>query len=446
MVGVRRRGPLPSPPSLAVLELAAGLALVALLTHGGVSLLMPPVWVALLALTDRYRLLPMTAVNVWQFSRPVLGLMVAVEAVSLARPRLRGQLLLALVALVLLSALLRVLAHALLRGAVPVRVLLVGEATAVSRALPELRAQHRAVTELVCLAVTTASPIPEERTVPVVFVDDVPQAVVRYSADAVLVVPGPDLPPERLRSLAWSLEPLGVDLLVSTGLVDVMTSRAALCRAGASPLIRVRPTALRGWQQFVKGVWERGFAALALLLTGPVVALLMLAIRMDSPGPALFRQVRVGRDGRPFTMVKLRSMSTDAESRLTDLAEANEVDGGVLFKLRVDPRVTRIGRLLRRYSMDEIPQLWNVVRGDMALVGPRPALPREVELYDEVARRRLAAKPGLTGLWQVSGRSDLAWAAGIRLDVHYVDNWSFFLDLMIVVRTAGAIFGHGGAY
>jgi len=406
---------------------------------------MPPIWVALLAVTDRYRFSPLTPTNVWQFGRPVLALLVAVEAVSVVRPRLRGPLLMALATLILVSVLLRVLARTLLRSSVPARVLVVGEAAAVSRAMLELRTRGRAVTELVCLAVTGVG-ARLDVDVPVVLVDDVPGAVLRHSADAVLVVPGPDLPPERLRRLAWSLEPLGVDLLVSTGLVDVMTSRAALCHAGSSPLIRIRPTALRGWQHIVKGVWERAFAALVLLLVAPLVALLMLAIRLDSPGAALFRQVRVGRDGRPFTIVKLRTMSTDAESRLVDLAQANEVDGGVLFKVRADPRVTRVGRFLRRYSIDEIPQLWNVVRGDMALVGPRPALPHEVALYDEVARRRLAVKPGLTGLWQVSGRSDLAWAAGIRLDVHYVDNWSFLLDFTIVVRTAGAVFGHSGAY
>lgn len=442
---IRRRGSRAWPYLLAVLELALGLAVVALLPHGRASWAVPLVWVAVLAVTDCYRLSPMRSTNVWWFGRPVLALLVLVETVSLVEPRLRAQLLPALLALVLLSVLVRVLAHALVRAAVPARVLLVAEATAVSRALLEPRTRGRGVTELVCVAVTGAG-ICREPEVPVVLLDDVPEAVARYSADAVLVVPGPGLPPERLRTLAWSLEPLGVDLLVSTGLVDVMTSRAALCHAGSSPVIRVRPTALRGWQLVVKGVWERAFGVLALVLTALPLALLMLAIRLDSPGPALFRQVRVGRDGKSFTMVKLRTMFTDAESRLTDLAEANEVDGGVLFKVRADPRVTRIGRFLRRYSLDEIPQLWNVVCGDMALVGPRPALPREVALYDEVARRRLAAKPGITGLWQVSGRSELAWAAGIRLDVHYVDNWSFLLDLTIVVRTTRAILGHLGAY
>jgi lipopolysaccharide/colanic/teichoic acid biosynthesis glycosyltransferase len=192
-----------------------------------------------------------------------------------------------------------------------------------------------------------------------------------------------------------------------------------------------------------KVVWERMAAALALAFLSPVLLGLMLLVRLDSAGPALFRQVRVGRDGRHFTMLKLRTMRTDAESVRAQVD--NEVDQ-VLFKNRQDPRITRIGRILRRYSLDELPQLVNVVRGDMSLVGPRPALPSEVAAYDHDPLRRLVVRPGLTGLWQISGRSDLSWRESVRLDLDYVDNWSLPRDLTIIGRTLHAVLGHRGAY
>ena len=177
----------------------------------------------------------------------------------------------------------------------------------------------------------------------------------------------------------------------------------------------------------------------------PALLVLSVAIRTDSPGPVLFRQVRVGRNGRPFVMFKFRTMCVDAERRLTELHRQNEHDG-VLFKIRDDPRVTRVGRWLRRLSLDELPQLLNVVRGEMSLVGPRPPLPVEVDAYPEDMRRRLVVRPGMTGLWQVSGRSDLPWEEAVRLDLRYVENWSLSLDLVILLRTLTAVARASGAY
>jgi lipopolysaccharide/colanic/teichoic acid biosynthesis glycosyltransferase len=186
----------------------------------------------------------------------------------------------------------------------------------------------------------------------------------------------------------------------------------------------------------------RAVAGAALVLVSPLLLLLAIAIRRESPGPAVYRQVRVGQDGRLFTMFKLRTMTTGG---LGQTPLENDCDGP-LFKMRHDPRITRLGGWLRRYSLDELPQLVNVVRGEMRLVGPRPALPEEVAEYTDLARRRLAVRPGVTGLWQVSGRSDLTWEETVRLDLHYVDNWSPWLDLRIVSRTVVAVLGHRGAY
>jgi lipopolysaccharide/colanic/teichoic acid biosynthesis glycosyltransferase len=225
--------------------------------------------------------------------------------------------------------------------------------------------------------------------------------------------------------------------------VTVLESTDAVFTAGPAAVSPLEAPDLARW---VKAIGERVAAAVLLLLAIPILVLAVLAIRLDSPGPAVFRQRRVGKDGREFTMLKLRTMCTDAERIKILLSDANESPGGVLFKIKADPRVTRIGRFLRRLSVDEVPQLVNVLRGEMALIGPRPALPDEVAQYDATAARRLEVKPGLTGLWQVSGRSDLPWDEAIRLDVEYVDNWSLGLDLRIICRTAGAVLGRRGAY
>ncbi|KAF0646055.1 exopolysaccharide biosynthesis polyprenyl glycosylphosphotransferase, partial [Streptomyces fradiae] len=198
-------------------------------------------------------------------------------------------------------------------------------------------------------------------------------------------------------------------------------------------------------QTALKTAVDRCGAALGLLALSPLLLLLVLLIRLDSPGPAFYRQVRVGRDRETFTMWKFRSMVTDADVRKDDLAARNECDG-LMFKMRRDPRVTRVGRFLRRTSLDELPQLLNVLRGDMSLVGPRPPLPEEVAAYDATALRRLRVKPGMTGLWQVSGRSDLSWDETIQLDLHYVDNWSFSSDLDVMSRTLRAVVDGRGAY
>jgi len=186
-------------------------------------------------------------------------------------------------------------------------------------------------------------------------------------------------------------------------------------------------------------------AGLLLVMVGPLMAICALATWLSGPGPLIFRQARIGRGGRPFGMIKVRSMVMDAEQRLAEITELNESDG-VLFKMREDPRITRVGRFLRRYSVDELPQLVNVIRGDMSLVGPRPPLPAEVNKYAIDVHRRLLVRPGLTGLWQVSGRSGLSWDESVRLDLYYVDNWSMMTDLVIVAKTVKAVLGKSGAY
>jgi exopolysaccharide biosynthesis polyprenyl glycosylphosphotransferase len=210
-------------------------------------------------------------------------------------------------------------------------------------------------------------------------------------------------------------------------------------------MLHVEHPRLHGGLRLVKEMVDRVGAFLLLGAFGPVLLGVALCVRLTSRGPILFRQVRVGRDGRHFRIYKFRSMYVDAEARLAELRQLNEQDG-VLFKIRDDPRVTGVGRWLRRFSLDELPQLLNVLLGQMSLVGPRPPLPSEVAVYADDVRRRLAVKPGMTGLWQVSGRSDLPWEEAVRLDLRYVENWSLSLDLVILLRTMTAVVRSSGAY
>ena len=271
-------------------------------------------------------------------------------------------------------------------------------------------------------------------------------AIATCNVDTVAVTASPAITPRALRRLPWELEGSGVSLLVAPGLTDVAGPRIHVRPVGTRlPLLHVEEPEFTGARKILKETQDRILAGGALLIFGPLMLALAMLIRLDSRGPALFRQVRVGQNGEEFCVFKFRSMHIDAEERLAALAGLNESDG-LLFKMRDDPRVTRVGRLLRRYSLDELPQLLNVVRGDMALVGPRPPLPREVANYATDVHRRLLVKPGITGLWQVSGRSDLSWEDSVRLDLYYVENWSLALDLQILWKTAFAVVASRGAY
>jgi exopolysaccharide biosynthesis polyprenyl glycosylphosphotransferase len=277
-------------------------------------------------------------------------------------------------------------------------------------------------------------------------VDSVVDFANEIGAHTVAVVSTDDLGGERLRWISWQLEGTDIDLVVSPGLTEVAGPRLHIRPVAGLPLLHIEEPEFRGFRRFVKAAADHVLAAFALVLLSPLFIGLYAAVRLSSRGPGFFRQTRVGRDGRPFTMLKFRSMVTDAEAAVDSLAGSNVNSDGLLFKVRADPRVTRVGRILRRYSLDELPQLVNVLVGHMSLVGPRPPLPSEVARYEATTRRRLLVKPGLTGLWQVSGRSDLSWEESVRLDLRYVENWSPVLDLMILWKTAFAVVRAAGAY
>jgi exopolysaccharide biosynthesis polyprenyl glycosylphosphotransferase len=275
--------------------------------------------------------------------------------------------------------------------------------------------------------------------------DDVTAAVKAFGADTVAVLACPEIDGIRLRGLAWELEKTGTDLCVSPALLDVAGPRTTIRPTAGLTLLHVDHPQLTGLRLVVKDLFDRCVAGVALLLLSPLLAVLGLTIWLSDRGPALFTQVRVGKDGRAFRIYKFRTMVVDAEQRKAELLATNETDG-ILFKLRHDPRVTSVGTHLRRWSVDELPQLINVFLGDMSLVGPRPALPDEAQKYAVHVHRRLVVKPGITGLWQVSGRSDLSWDESVRLDLRYVENWSFALDLQILWKTISVLVRRSGAY
>ena len=327
------------------------------------------------------------------------------------------------------------------------RVVVVGHAQSVAQLAVMLgkHSYHGMSMVGACLAGSTRPPAIGD--IPVFGdLDSIVAAVDHFGADTVAVLSCPEMDGTRLRRLGWELETTSTDLCVAAALLDVAGPRTTIRPVAGLPLLHVDHVELGGAKRVVKGALDRTAAGLALLALLPVFAAIGVAIRVTDPGPVFFRQTRVGKNGGTFLVWKFRTMVVDAEARKAELAALNESAGGVLFKMRRDPRITRVGSWLRRWSLDELPQLINVVMGEMSLVGPRPALPAEAEKYGYDMQRRLKVQPGITGLWQVSGRSNLPYDEAVRLDVRYVENWSVALDLQILWKTCFAVIRGSGAY
>jgi exopolysaccharide biosynthesis polyprenyl glycosylphosphotransferase len=277
-------------------------------------------------------------------------------------------------------------------------------------------------------------------------VDSIVSAVAASHADTVAVVSTSTVGRDRVRWISWQLEGTDTDLVVSPGLTEVAGRRLHIQPVAGLPLLHVEEPEFTGFRRFLKSTFDRTVAMVVLILLAPVALGVALAVRVSSRGPVFFRQQRVGRNGHHFTMVKFRSMYLDAEQRKSELEQRNETADGLWFKIRNDPRITPVGRFIRKYSLDELPQLFNVLTGRMSLVGPRPNLPAEVAKYGDDMRRRLLVKPGITGLWQISGRNDLSWQETVQLDLRYVENWTLGYDLMILWKTPSAVARGLGAY
>lgn len=331
-------------------------------------------------------------------------------------------------------------------GEYSARVLLVGSRESVQQIGMELQRSPAAGYRVVgaCVPQGSTLGIIERTDIPVVGdVERVEHAIGATAADTVAVTSTDALPPDRVKQISWALEAKHQQLVLAPSIVDVAGPRIHTRPVSGLPLIHVETPRFSAGQRFVKRAFDVVASAALVVVLSPVIIAVALAIRLSESGPVLFRQERIGRDGEPFSMLKFRSMRLGADAELPALLQRQGKGATPLFKVDDDPRVTPVGRFIRKYSLDELPQLFNVLSGSMSLVGPRPQIAAEVALYTDAARRRLRARPGITGLWQVNGRSTLDWERTIRLDLYYVENWSLLGDIAILFKTLRVVAAPG---
>lgn len=333
------------------------------------------------------------------------------------------------------------------RGHLQHRVVAVGGPAAISELVDVLHRERYVGYEIVGACVPNDITVGAgDLSVPLLgSVADTRSVCVEVGADTVLVTRGGYSSSADLRRIAWDLEESDLDLVVVPSLTDIAGPRIHMRPVAGLPLLHVEGPQVDEAGGLAKRFFDVLVTVAILIILSPAALVVIALIKLGDGGPIFFRQMRIGRTGTDFQMLKFRSMVVDAERRLEEVRHLNESDQ-TLFKVRNDPRVTRIGRFLRKYSIDELPQLFNVLKGEMSLVGPRPPLPSEVEGYEVDVNRRLLVRPGMTGLWQVSGRSELSWKESVRLDLYYVDNWSMVGDLVIMMKTARAVLASRGAY
>lgn len=327
-------------------------------------------------------------------------------------------------------------------GAYSARVLLVGSAESVAQTFRELADTPSAGYYVVgaCVPAADIGTRLSGTSLPVLgSIDSVEHALARSRADTVAVTSTEDLPSDKIKQISWLLEAGRQHLVLAPGITDIAGPRIHMRPVSGLSLIHVETPRFSTGQRFAKRAFDTFAAVVLIILLSPVLALVALAVKATSAGPVFFLHERIGLNGRPFTMLKFRSMRVGAHDELEGLLHAQGTATQPLFKVTDDPRITRVGHFIRRFSLDELPQLFNVCGGSMSLVGPRPQVAAEVALYSEAAKRRLLARPGITGLWQVSGRSSLDWEKSVRLDLYYVENWSLLGDLVILVKTLKAV-------
>lgn len=331
-------------------------------------------------------------------------------------------------------------------GEYSARVLLVGSEQSVSQIARELRRSPSAGYRVVGACVPTgqvAGTIADSEIPIMGNVNAVGRAIAATNADTVAVTSTDDLPPYKVKEISWSLEAGRQHLVLAPSIVDIAGPRIHSRPVAGLPLIHVETPRFSAGQRFAKRAFDIISSATLILLLSPVFLAVAVAVKTSSPGPLLFSHERVGLGGHAFRMHKFRSMRVGADAELAALLKEQGTSTQPLFKIQNDPRITSVGRFIRKYSLDELPQLFDVLVGSMSVVGPRPQVAAEVELYTDAARRRLLARPGITGLWQISGRSSLDWDETVRLDLYYVENWSLMGDVAILVKTVRAVISPG---
>ncbi|HJL11891.1 MAG TPA: sugar transferase [Polyangiaceae bacterium LLY-WYZ-15_(1-7)] len=326
------------------------------------------------------------------------------------------------------------------------RVLLVGSESSVTQIASELQRTPRAGYRVVGACIPSgrvADTIPGTGVPVMGNVDAVEHAITATQADTVAVTSADELPPDKVKQISWNLEAGKQHLVLAPSIVDIAGPRIHIRPVSGLPLIHVETPRFSLGQRLLKRSFDLIAAIGIAILISPVLLIVAIAVSWTSVGPILYRSERIGMNGMPFRMLKFRSMRVGADKELKALLEAQGTSEKPLFKVKDDPRITPVGRFIRKYSLDELPQIFNVIGGSMSLVGPRPQIAAEVALYSEAAKRRLLTRPGITGLWQVSGRSALDWDAAVRLDLYYVENWSLASDLAILLKTARAVLAPG---
>ena len=330
------------------------------------------------------------------------------------------------------------------------KVMVIGSASSVSNMVRELRRTPQAGYHVIGVCIPDGSTLAGDIDASGLYFGslDTPVYDLRAGGGNTIAVAGTDrLRNTAVRQISWELAPGIEHLVVSPNLIDIAGPRIHTRPVSGLSLIHVETPRYAGMRRFMKESFDSLGALLLIVLSSPLLLGITIAVRLSTPGPIFFRQERIGLNGKPFHMLKFRSMVIDAEAQLEHLVASHRDAGNeVMFKLASDPRVTPVGKWLRRFSLDELPQFFNVLKKDMSLVGPRPPLPKEVESYAQDVHRRFLVRPGITGLWQVSGRSNLSWEESVRLDLYYVENWSILGDLQILWRTARAVIGRDGAY
>jgi exopolysaccharide biosynthesis polyprenyl glycosylphosphotransferase len=424
----------------------------------GTACVLPVVWVAamVLARTYEHRFLWVGAEEFRRVFWASMLLLAAVGTVSWAFKLevARGFIVVALPLLGLLTLVNRYAQREFLRlrrrqGHYLENIVIVGRATGVRVLQKQIERQYYRGYRVIgcCLPVEQhAGWTAEDTGVPVLGgLEDVSAVVRQYEVDTVAVLPSSGLDGDRVRQLGWELEDTAAELLLAPAVSEVAGPRVGMRPAFGLPLMYVERPELAGHRRLAKDLFDRIVSGVFVVAFSPLLVAVAVGIKLTSRGPVFFRHERVGRNGEPLHVFKFRTMYQGADAHFDSLLEQSE-GNAVQFKMRSDPRITSIGRFLRRYSIDELPQLFNVLAGGMSLVGPRPHVTREVEMYGVDMRRRLLVKPGMTGMWQVSGRSDLSWEDSVRADVRYVENWSLSLDLMILAKTVRAVLHGSGAY
>lgn len=328
------------------------------------------------------------------------------------------------------------------------RVLLVGSTVSVAQIARELQRTPQAGYHVVGACTPTGRPggMLGGAGIPILGdIDAIESAMAAVGADTVAVTSTDDLPPSKVKQISWNLQAGRQHLVLAPSIVDIAGPRIHTRPVAGLPLIHVETPRFSQGQRFVKRTFDIAVSSVCLVALSPLLVVVGLIVRFTSPGPLLFRHERIGKGGRPFRMYKFRSMRQGAENELRALLEEQGTSEKPLFKVRNDPRITPVGGFLRKYSLDELPQLFNVLGGSMSLVGPRPQIAAEVALYSDAAHRRLLTRPGITGLWQVSGRSELSWEEAVKLDLYYVENWSLVGDVVILAKTAAVVIRPGNA-